>query len=165
MNTGYVLVGVVAVVLGLAFAAVAVTHIAPFTDDRADAVAVDATVTGSEVQTGTNAEGQQIYYPAISYRYTYEGTEFTSDSVFPGDVNPVSDQSRARELVEEYAAGSEVTAYVNVEDPSRSYLVDEQMPLWYWLGPVVGVLLVLYGFHSIRLGVQGVEHGPAGAFE
>lgn len=158
MNSGYVVVGAASIVIGLLFGAVLFTHILPYQEDMRDVEEVDAVVLSSSVTQAQNSEGQVTYTPAVTYRYTYEGTEYTSDSIFPGDVDPVSDESRAREIVAQYPEGEEVTAYVNTEDPSTAFLIDEAPPLWFWLAPVVGVLAILYGLYSIVLGLRGVEH-------
>lgn len=157
MNSQYVVVGVVALVIGLAFAGASWNYILPYRQDTQNAQAVDAEVVSSAVTEGYNSENQRVYGPHVVYRYTYDGTEYTSDSVFPGDADAVSEESRARDIVEQYAAGDEVTAYVNRDDPERAFLIDQSAPLWFWLGPVVSGLLVLYGGYSTVLGLRGVD--------
>lgn len=158
MNTDYIIVGVVAVVIGSGFAGVAWTHIVPYREDVSNAEAVDAVVVSSGVIEDWDEEaGKTTYQPNVTYRYTYEGSEYTSSSVFPGDVNPVSDGSRAQEIVERYPPGEEVTAYVNTEEPGTAFLINRSAPLWFWAGPVIGLLSILYGVYSIVLGVRGVE--------
>lgn len=157
MNASYLVVGVAAVALGLVFAAVAWTHILPYREDLTGAEQVDAVVLSSGVVESTNAEGQRVYEPTVTYRYTVEGTEYTSESVFPGDVNPVRDESRAREIVARYPEDAAVTAHVNADDPTSAFLVEQSAPLWFWGGPVVGVLLALYGVYAVVLGLRGVE--------
>lgn len=161
MNTNYIVVGVVAVVLGLVFAGVGWVYIAPYQEDTSNAETVDAVVVSSGVVEGQNGEGQAVYAPNVTYRYTYQGTEYTSSSVFPGDVGPVSEQSRAREIVDRYPPGEEVTAYVNTEEPDSAFLVDRSAPLWFWAGPAVGLLSLLYGGYSVVLGVRGVDPSSA----
>lgn len=161
MNTNYVVVGVAAVVLGLGFAGVGWVYIVPYQEDKSNAETVDAIVVASGVIEGMNSEGQQTYAPNVTYRYSYEGTEYTTSSVFPGHVNPVSDQSRAREIVERYPPGKEVTAHVHTKDPESAFLIDQSAPLWFWAGPVIGVLSFLYGMYSIVLGIRDVEPSSA----
>jgi hypothetical protein len=162
MNSNYIVVGVVAVVIGLAFAGAGWLYIVPYQADTNNAEGVDAVVVSSDVIQGTNAEGQATYAPSVTYRYTYEGVEYTSSLVFPGDVNPVSDQSRAREIAERYPTGEEVTAYVNTEDPESAFLIDRSAPLWFWAAPIIGLLSILYGVNSIVLGIRGVEPSSSG---
>jgi hypothetical protein len=161
MNSQYIVVGVVAIVIGAVFGAVAWTHIAPYQNDRQSAASVEAVILDSSISEGRNAEGQLTYAPNVSYRYEYEGTSYTSHSIFPGDINPVSDRSEAEDIVARYETGEHVTAYVNQNDPSSAFLLDQTAPLWYWLGPLIGIGMILYGVHSIRLGIKGVEPGAA----
>lgn len=157
MNTQYIFIGFVSIALGLSFATVAWTHIHPYWEDTSDAEAVDAVVLSSNVDQDFTSEGTTAYAPNVTYRYTYKGTEYTSNSVFPGDVDLSTSVSRARDIVARHPEGEEVTAYVNSEDPTSAFLIDTQAPRWFWAGPVIGVLMILYGAHSIRLGVRGVE--------
>ena len=161
MNTNYLVVGVAAVVIGLAIASVAWLQIVPYQEDRKNAATVDATVIAAGVTEGQNAEAQTVYAPNVTYRYTYEGTDYTSSSVFPGTGDVVNSESRAQEIVDRFAPGKEVTAYVNTANPNSAFLIDEQAPLWYWAGPIIGGLLILYGVYATVLGVRGVE--PASA--
>jgi Protein of unknown function (DUF3592). len=163
MNTSYIGVGVAAVVIGLAFAGAGWIYIVPYQADTSNAEGIDAVVISSDVIESTDVEGQnqKIYEPSVTYRYTYEGSEYTSSTVFPGDVNPVNDQSRAQEIVERYSPGEEVTAYVNTEDPASAFLIDRSAPLWFWAGPIIGLLSILYGVYSIVLGIRDVEPSSA----
>jgi hypothetical protein len=157
MNTDYILVGVVAVAIGLMLAGVAWFQIVPYQQDRSNAETVSAQVISAEVTSGMNAEGQTEYAPEVTYRYSYEGSEYTSNSVFPGAGDVVSSRTRAEEIVDRYGTDDSVTAYVNTENPESAFLIDQSAPLWYWAGPVLGVLIVLYGINSIRQGLRGVE--------
>jgi len=161
MNTEYVVVGVAAVGIGLMLAGVAWFQIVPYQEDRRNAETVDAQVVSTGVTQGMNSEGQTQYAPNVTYRYSYGGTEYASSSVFPGAGDVVSSRSRAEEIVDRYREGDRVTAYVNAEDPESAFLIDESAPLWYWAGPVLGALIVLYGLHSILQGLRGVESSTA----
>ncbi len=157
MNSEYVVVGLVAIVIGASFGAVAWTHIAPYQNDRRTAVAVDAVILDSGITEGTNSEGQTTYAPSVTYRYEYEGASYTSRSIFPGHINPVSQRSRAEEISSRFNTGAEATAYIKPNDPATAFLIDQSAPLWYWLGPLLGAGMIIYGIHSIRLGIKGTE--------
>lgn len=157
MNTDYVVVGVAAICIGVAFAGVAWFQIVPYQQDRSNAATVSAEVVSADVTEGRNSEGQVVYSPSVTYRYSYQGTEFTSSSVFPGTGDVVGSQSRAQEIVDRYQPGDRVMAHVNTESPESAFLIDESAPLWYWGGPVLGLLIVLYGIKSIREGLRGVN--------
>jgi hypothetical protein len=157
MNTDYLVVGVAAIVIGLSIAGFAWVQIVPYQDARANAESVTATVTAADVIEVRNSEGQIRHSPQITYRYTYDETEYTSSSLYPNNNSMVGSESRAREIVRQYPAGEDVTAYVNTENPNSAFLIDISAPLWYWAGPVIGVLIVLYGVYSAVLGVRGAE--------
>ena len=161
MNTNYLVVGVAAMVIGLGFAGFAWLQIAAYQEDRSNAETVDATVISSEVVEVRNSEGQIQHAPEIRYRYTYEGAEYRSDGLYPNNGTAVGSESRAEELVDRYPEGENVTAYVNAESPNAAFLIDESAPLWYWGGPAIGVLLILYGLYSAVQGIRGVEPSSA----
>lgn len=157
MNTKYLIVGVAAVVIGLAIASFAWVQIVPYQEDRNNAETVTATVISSEVVEVRNSEGQIQHSPQVTYRYTYEGTGYTSSSLYPNNGSMVGSESQAREIVSQYSESETLTAYVNTENPNAAFLIDESAPLWYWAGPVLGVLIVLYGVYAAVLGARGVE--------
>ncbi|MFC7132098.1 MULTISPECIES: DUF3592 domain-containing protein [Salinibaculum] len=157
MNTEYIVVGLAAVVIGLGFAGFAWLQIVPYQEDRSNAEPVDATVISSEVVEVRNSEGQIQHSPQVTYRYTYEGTEYTSSSLYPNNGSMVGSESRAQEIADRYAERSTLTAYVNADNPNAAFLIDESAPLWYWAGPGIGVLLVLYGLYSTLQGIRGVD--------
>lgn len=157
MNTDYIIVGVAAVIIGLAIASFAWVQIVPYQEERSNAETVTATVISSEVVEVHNSEGQIQHSPEVTYRYTYEGTEYTSSSLYPNNGTMVGSESRAQEIANRYTERETLTAYVNTENPNSAFLIDESAPLWYWAGPVIGVLIVLYGVYSTVLGIRGVE--------
>ena len=71
MNTNYLVVGVAAVVIGLAIASFAWVQIVPYQEDRSNAETVTATVISSEVVEVRNSEGQIQHSPQVTFRYTY----------------------------------------------------------------------------------------------
>ena len=161
MDTGYVIVGVVAVVVGLSFAAFAWVAIQPYQEDRQQAEAVSATVVSSEVVEVRNSEGQIQYSPEVTYRYTYGGSDYQSSALYPNNGSMVGSRSRAREVTDRYPQGRTLTAYVNADTPTTAFLIDESAPLWYWAAPVLGALLILYGLYSVVQGLRGAEASSA----
>lgn len=161
MNTDYIIVGVAAVIIGMSITSFAWVQIVPYQEDRNNAETVTATVISSEVVEVRNSEGQIQHSPEVTYRYTYGGTTYTSSSLYPNNGSMVGSESRAREIASQYSESKTLTAYVNTEDPNAAFLIDESAPLWYWAGPVVGVLVILYGIYSTVQGIRGVEPSSA----
>lgn len=86
-----------------------------------DAVSVDATIVESSI---TQTDGRGIEYDVhVTYTYYYQGTEYTSDQLFPGDISPLYEtRSKAQSVIKPYDSGTTVTAYVDPDDPSEAFL-------------------------------------------
>lgn len=151
--------GLVFLLLGIAAAAGGGYMAYPHVEDTSNAVTVDAEILGTDTYTIRPAgESDRQYYANVTYRYTYDGTEYTSDTLFPGNRDEQVSRSRAEEIANDYTAGDQVTAYVVPDDPERSYLIESSMPWWYYLIPGVGVLMALAGLLNVVQGIRGV--GP-----
>lgn len=109
-----------------------------------DAVEVDATVVETGVEQESGRRGRVDHVPTATFGYSYDGEEYTGNSVFPGSVTPDYDtESAAREVVAEYEAGDTVTAYVDPASPGNAFLKNQQTdtPVKLVAVGLVGVLL------------------------
>lgn len=151
--------GLLFFVIGAAILAGGAYVALPHVQDVNSAEPVDAEVLGTDTySTSPAGESDREYYANVTYRYSYEGAEYTSDSLFPGNRDEQVSRSRAEEIAGTYAAGDSVTAQVVPDDPTRSYLIEADMPWWYYLAPGFGALLVLAGLLNVVQGIRGV--GP-----
>ena len=130
-----------------------------------------ATVVSAEVESdtarNTSSTGPSmvtVYRPAVTYRYTIEGREYSSDRYTVMDPQR-RDMGEVREIVESYAAGKEVTAYVNPEDPSEAVLSREDkgpsigLLVGGWAAAVIGAALAAAG--TVLLGTLFTAGGDA----
>ena len=108
---------------------------------------VPAVVTGTEVVTVPHAgdDDTPTYRPVVRYRYDVAGR-----GAFVGDrVTPLGESRSggwAQGVVARYAPGMAVTAYVDPDDPSKSFLERRRSALpWAFMG-----------FASVFLAVAGV---------
>jgi hypothetical protein len=155
VNAKAILVGIVVVLFGAAFVGFGAMTIVPQVQQTSTADPVDAVVTSSEVVTTTGDRGGATRsIPAVTYRYTYEGTEYTSDSVFPGRQRSTASTS-AEDIVDNHPEGADVTAMVAPGDPGTAYLVDPGFSVLHLVMPVVGVLAALIGVGKILQGLRG----------
>lgn len=77
---------VVVFVLGVAVAGYGAYDYVQQTQAVDDAVAVDTTVVETSVR---ESSGRRVYYRvSVTHTYEYEGTEYTSTRVFPGETSP-----------------------------------------------------------------------------
>lgn len=106
-------------------------------------VAVDAMVKSSKVGTRGPEGKDRLYYPVIRYTYSYDGEEYESETVFPGGNYDTSDRERVKGVLDSYPINESATAYVDPEDPERSYLTEGDLTTAYFflLGGVVLVLV------------------------
>lgn len=103
-------------------------------NERAD-VQQAATVEGTVGSTDVKYEGSVVstadspatggYKPVVRYTYTYDGQEYTSDSVYPGPEKQFNSEDVARSVATQVSPGQTVTVYVNRRNPSRAFLINE----------------------------------------
>ena len=151
--------GLVFLVLGVAILAGGAYVALPHVQGVNSAEPVEGEVLGTDTySTSPSGESDREHYANVTYRYTYEGTEYMSDSLFPANRDEQVSRSRAEEIAGMYAAGDSVTVQVVPDDPTRSYLIEADMPWWYYLAPGFGALLALTGLLNVVQGIRGV--GP-----
>lgn len=127
--------------------------------DRAEAV--DGEILSSDWERVSNPSDEGTDYRVeITYRFTYEGTEYTRDEVFPDGRNGGLSRSSAESTAENHPAGDEVTVYVVDGDPEDTYLVQDGLALRYYLLPAFGVLLSFLGAQNV---VQWARADATGA--
>jgi|GEM_PF-2092350 len=100
-------------------------------------------------------EEETTFTPVVSYTYTYQGTNHTSDSVYAGPEKSFDSRSEAADVVDEYEAGDRVDVSVNSEDPSRAFLIQKEDSLFYYLFMGAGVVLGLAGLGSLVRAITG----------
>lgn len=107
---------------------------------------VPAVVLGTDViaSHGGDDDGTPTFRPVVRYRYEVAGR-----GAFVGDrVTPLGESRSggwARTIVGRYAPRMAVTAYVNPDDPSQSFLERRRSPLpWAFMG-FASVVLALVG--------------------
>ncbi|MGA2440481.1 MAG: DUF3592 domain-containing protein [Tepidisphaeraceae bacterium] len=101
----------------------AVTRFAPVT---ARVISSRVDVSG----TGTN----RMYVPHVVYAYEVGGQTYSGTQIAPFDVlKQFSSRLGAQDVIRQFQAGTQVTAYVNPDDPGDAILVREYSPQPYLL--------------------------------
>ena len=103
-------------------------------------VQIEATVESKEITYSSNNGGR--YTPHVTYSYTYNGTQYTSDNITPGIGTKASNtRTAAEDRIDQYNVGETTTAYVVQGSPSKSYLKKKSnlLPL---ITGVLGLALV-----------------------
>lgn len=110
-----------------------------------DGVVVESSVVQYESNPSTGDPGGSR--PAIEYRYTYQGTTYTSSKLCPGEGNlgcyGPNTEKVAQSVVDRYPEGSTVTVHVDPDDPSNAYLIDADLPLVYLVPVGMGLLAIV----------------------
>ena len=125
---------------------------------------VEVTVLSKAVKSNRDSEGDTSYTPEVKYKYqaTFipEGQAefnpqrrtFSCDNVLPTSlsIGGSSGQEWARQTIEQFTVGQEVTAYYNPEDPSDAYLLRQCsfFPYFFILFPTIMLILGGVGFAS-----------------
>jgi len=131
-----------------------------------DAVAVNTTITDSEVyEAGSRSTTYRI---SVEHTYQFQGTEYTSNQVFPGRTSPrYILRSDAVAIVEPYEPNTSATAYVDPDSPDRAFLERQTILapfLFIGFGGLVAVLTMLHAIGTRTPG-QDTELRPSDAGE
>lgn len=111
-----------------------------------ESASVEEETTQRDVDDDGMPEEDTNYYAQVTYDYTYQGQQYESSNVFPGAGDPSISRSEANEIVDEHSSGTETTVYVDTDNPSNAYLVQERnlaFPIGFML--FGGVLALLSG--------------------
>lgn len=133
-----------------------------------NAIEVDGRVVSSVVTEVRveDEDGSHIEYaPEIEYRYTYEGTTYTSTSICPGTAEGCeASNAKSREDVEEflsrYPEGETVTVYVLPDEPARAFLVEtDSGSIAYYILMGIGAIAVLGGLGAVAGSLKKLASG------
>lgn len=116
-------------------------------------VNVSATVTDTGIDRQSSRRGGPDYQPEIIFEYSYEGQDYTSSNMYPGGQDPkdYNVESNAREVVQEYSQGSEISVSVPPENPGEAFIKAKKTnnPL---IGMGFGVIFILLGSYKFMKG-------------
>ena len=113
-----------------------------------NAVNITATVTDTNIRTDSSRKGGIDYQAEITFGYSYEGEDYSSDFIYPlDDDREFNTESEAQDYLEDYPNGEDVAASVNPEKPSDAFLNAKRsdQPLLFML---IGGLMALLGSYK-----------------
>lgn len=113
-----------------------------------DPVNVTAEVVSTGVDRDSSRRGSPDYTPVITFEYMYNGTEYSSDSMYPGgqEAEEYSSETSAESVTDEYSTGSNVEVFVPPESPGEAFIKAKKTddPLIF-MG--IGVLMIGAGLY------------------
>ncbi|XGI83022.1 DUF3592 domain-containing protein [Halorutilales archaeon Cl-col2-1] len=110
-------------------------------------VEVEATLNSTSVEEVSQRRGVG-YVPRATLTYRYDGKEYSSSNVYPGELPREFDTEDAAESVlDGYDTGDTVTAYVPPESPDDAYIKHESSNKPFLIIGI-GVLFVVGGVRS-----------------
>lgn len=118
-----------------------------------EAVAVDAAVVETGVEPVSTGSTGADYRPTVTFEYSYQGSSYRSDRVYPSALDPNFDtRSAAADVLDGYAENESVTAYVDPDEPGEAFLLNERSntPL---VALAIGAVFVLVGAANVRKGL------------
>jgi len=105
-------------------------------------VQIEATVESKDITYSSDKGGR--YTPHVTYSYTYNGTQYTSENIRPGAGTKTSNtRTAAEDRIDQYTVGETTTAYVVQGSPSKSYLKKKSNPLPVMTNPLPAIIGVL----------------------
>ncbi len=131
-----------------------------------DAVAVETTVTDTEI---SKSDGRRLYYRVtVEHTYQYRGTEYTSNQVFPGTTSPMyTVRSDAESVLEPYEVNETATAYVDPDAPDKAFLERQTTLAPFKFVGFGGLIAILTTLHAVgaRTPGQNTELRPESEHE
>nr|EGQ40143.1 MAG: protein of unknown function, DUF3592 [Candidatus Nanosalinarum sp. J07AB56] len=107
-------------------------------------VQIEATVESKQVDRDSSRRGGIDFTPRVTYSYTYNGEQYTSQNIRPGlGTSSSNSRSDAEDRISQYEVGETTTAYVVEGSPSKSYLKKKTSII---------LPLMLGGFGALLLG-------------
>lgn len=93
-----------------------------------------------------NNKFNKSYRPRITYRYIWNGKEYTSKKVYFGDYIRIDWSAPSKKILANYKVGEQAIAYCNPQKPEESVLIRDNYSV-VWLQLVVGfIFLGIYLF-------------------
>ncbi|MCJ7429013.1 MAG: DUF3592 domain-containing protein [Candidatus Nanohaloarchaeota archaeon QJJ-5] len=123
-----VLSGAIGILIGVGLIALGLNTFVNQNQALENPVNVSATV----IETGIDQESSRRsgieYRPEIRFEYRFEGQEYTSNNMYPGSQQPDErdSETRAREVLQRYSEGSEITVYVPPDSPNEAFIRAEK---------------------------------------
>ncbi|MFC6756328.1 MULTISPECIES: DUF3592 domain-containing protein [Haloarcula] len=108
-----------------------------------NSVEVSAEITDTSIEAVESSRGRTAYVPVVTFQYRFQGTDYTSDGIYPGDTQPqYGERAVAASRLSDYTVGERVTAYVDPDAPGQAFLEPSRSGLP--IGAIiVGVLVCL----------------------
>lgn len=115
-----------------------------------------ATVQSTDIEITEDDDGDKSYTPKVTYEYTVDGGTYRSANVFPGQFDRSSgNRGWAKDIVNDYSQGAEVTVQHGPRKPSKAYLRnDNGMPDVWWIGAAYIPVGLAAGGWYIRVGFK-----------
>lgn len=150
MGLRSILFALVFVIAGIGITGFGVVDYQNRQSDIQEAVQVEGTVQSTDVHE-RSTEGGEVYSPYVRYTYRYEGSQYTSRSIYPGlNQRTFNNREKAEEVVSQYSPGGTTTVYVNQEDPSRAFLIKDTQTFRPFLVMGGGVIFIVIGLVFFR---------------
>nr|WP_240147558.1 DUF3592 domain-containing protein [Halorussus sp. JP-T4] len=120
-------------------------------DAISDAVTVEATITGTNVESVSQRRGGPAYRPEVTFDYRYDGSDYTSNNLYPATFTANYDtKSEAESVLQGYEAGETVTAYVDPNSPGSAFLEQKKSDGPLKLAAIGGLLALIGGVSAFR---------------
>jgi len=110
---------------------------------------ISATVTDNSIRTDSSRRGGIDYQAEISFEYSFQGENFSSNFIHPLDTDKeFNSETEAEKFLEDYQEGETVDAFVDPDNPDEAFLKAERSsePL---LMMIIGALLTGLGSYKV----------------
>ena len=86
---------------------------------------VNVTIESTGIEDVSQRRGVD-YRPDVSFSYTFEGEDYTSNNVYPAGVaKDFNTHEDAEDIIQKYNTGEQAEGFINPESPGKAFLKDE----------------------------------------
>jgi hypothetical protein len=111
---------------------------------------IEAIILSQRVIERTDAHNFTAYFPHVEYKYSINGTDYTSSTIWSGGVSEFEFPLRqVEQLLEKFPTGQTVQAFCDPDDPEKSFLIRKHPAPGNWIATFIAWFMFLMFFGGV----------------
>jgi hypothetical protein len=111
---------------------------------------IEAIILSKRVIERTDAHNFTAYFPHIEYKYSINGTGYTSSTIWSGGVSEFEfPLKQVEKLLDQFPTGQTVQAFYDPDDPEKSFLIRKHPAPGNWIATFIAWFMFLMFFGGV----------------